>query len=97
MPHTSKKQHLISSLESLVPVWDFALSLLEAVSREDFPQDEVDELFAIVSDAAELVDTEAKKSEAVAMQKKIREMYERERQHRETDFHHATEHLHHIL
>jgi len=97
MPHASKKRHLISSLESLVPVWDFALSLLETVSRDDFPQDEVDELFAIVSDAVELVDADGKKSESTAIQKKIREMYERERQHRETDFHHATEHLHHIL
>lgn len=94
MSHASKKQHLVSALRSLASSWDFATPLVEMVSRDDFPASEIDELYAIVSEATDTVKAQSDASQTLAIQNRIREMYEREKHSQREERHDISQHLH---
>ncbi|MFZ4461239.1 MAG: hypothetical protein ACOYN2_01490 [Patescibacteria group bacterium] len=78
MSPTSKKNVLLASLHELISVWDFAMELEQLVMQDNLSEDEMNELFLIISDAVRHVHHQEKTTELLNIKHKINKMLHEE-------------------
>jgi hypothetical protein len=79
MKSPSKKADLVEILTALSPIWDLAPKLCETVKDPNFPEEEIDELVNIISDAVGHVTTSGKIERMHALKNRVQEMLEKEK------------------